>query len=87
MSRGNITSAAWKAQRRRVLERDEWTCGYCGVELVDKVNATVDHIDPIADNPGKFYADNELVAACHDCNSRKQDSLSFRVPYINDRFL
>lgn len=50
-----------EAQRRQILERDEYLCGYCGAEAV-----CVDHIVPwshMQDN----HPEN-LIAACWLCN-------------------
>ena len=64
-------AAADPAQRRihpilrgTVLERDGWTCAYCGRET-----AEVDHVAPRA--RGGATAPNNLVAACRDCNKAK----------------
>ena len=36
----------WQKTRRRILNRDNWTCTYCGKKLVNS-DATVDHIVPL----------------------------------------
>ena len=54
----------WKFIRLQVLERDAYQCGYCG-----KPAGTVDHIQPRAQ--GGLHAMDNLVAACHSCNCRK----------------
>jgi len=50
--------------RGAVLERDGWTCAYCGRET-----AEVDHVAPRA-RGGPTIAIN-LVAACRPCNEAK----------------
>jgi 5-methylcytosine-specific restriction protein A len=56
--------SAWDRQRRVVLDRDRYTCGYCGEHAT-----TVDHRKPKAeggtDDPGN------LVACCVVCQQRK----------------
>ncbi len=57
----------WKSIRKRILERDGYKCAYCGE------NAThVDHIVPVCD--GGSYEDDNLVAACKNCNALKSSS-------------
>jgi hypothetical protein len=58
----------WSSVRARILERDEWTCGYCGNEA-----EAVDHIHPRSKGGGN--EDENLVACCKPCNSRKKDRL------------
>ena len=58
-------TAKFKAQRIRVLNRDAYTCYYCGID-----NAThVDHVVPKAMGGGDEL--DNLVAACASCNQRK----------------
>lgn len=62
-------------QRNRliVLDRDNWSCSYCGVALIEsKVAnnaATVDHLVPrSAGGTDDVY---NLVACCRVCNAKK----------------
>jgi hypothetical protein len=64
-------AAADPAQRRihpilrgAVLDRDGWTCAYCGHEATE-----VDHVDPRA--RGGATKPHNLVAACRLCNKTK----------------
>jgi hypothetical protein len=64
-------AAADPAQRRihpilrgAVLDRDGWTCRYCGREATE-----VDHVDPRA--RGGATTPANLVAACRPCNKGK----------------
>jgi 5-methylcytosine-specific restriction endonuclease McrA len=50
--------------RGAVLDRDGWTCAYCGTET-----AEVDHVDPRA--RGGATTSTNLVAACRPCNKAK----------------
>lgn len=58
-------SRAWKLIRRAVLERDHWTCRYCG-----RPANTVDHVVSL-DKGGAPLAMSNLVACCAACNGRK----------------
>lgn len=67
--------------RFEVLERDEFTCQYCGAKAPDVV-LHVDHVIPQSAG-GSSEADN-LVTACQDCNLGKGKS---ELRYIPDRIL
>ena len=60
----------WATMRKRILDRDGWICGYCGVALVTS-NATVDHIIPQIVAPHLRYDPDNLRAACRPCNGAK----------------
>lgn len=97
MARESARGPVWDAQRRRVLERDGWTCAYCGRELIDgaagKEGATVDHIEALAlygknSNGGaRVYRDDELISACRGCNSSKGVKALTRTRYLNPKWL
>jgi 5-methylcytosine-specific restriction endonuclease McrA len=59
---------ASRGTRFKVLERDNFTCRYCGGKSPDVV-LDVDHIVPVRDG-GTDDLDN-LVSACVDCNTGK----------------
>jgi hypothetical protein len=61
-------------------------CFYCGVELIYKLNFTVDHIIPRL-NLGAEQLDN-LVPACRNCNSTKgtKDIEQFRFHLAIQQF-
>jgi 5-methylcytosine-specific restriction endonuclease McrA len=57
--------------KRKVFERDNNTCGYCGCTL-NSVNRTIDHVVPISKGgPRNEYTN--VVACCNECNSKKGD--------------
>lgn len=58
-------------RRFRILQRDEFQCRYCGRRARDGVRLEVDHIVPRA--RGGSDNDDNLVTACHECNSGKSD--------------
>ena len=86
MSKNSKTDAAWKAQRLRILARDQWRCQYCGVALDGEHNsptsATVDHIDAVALDPTRVYRDEDLVACCRRENGRKSDRALLRTDWF-----
>lgn len=51
--------------RRRILERDEYACTYCGA----KENLTLDHVIPRSKGGG--HDDFNLVTCCRSCNTSK----------------
>lgn len=54
-----------------------WSCAYCHKPLLGKANVEVDHIIPLNSPLGRNARYN-LVAACHDCNRSKSDTLDMR---------
>ena len=58
---------SYKLARRWVLERDRWSCVYCG-----QAANQVDHVIPR--NHGGSDLPNNLVAACAKCNNLKGSS-------------
>ena len=57
-------NAKWKAQRLRVLNRDQWICFYCHGPANE-----ADHIIPKV-NGGSDSMEN-LISACRMCNAHK----------------
>jgi 5-methylcytosine-specific restriction endonuclease McrA len=59
--------------RQRVLERDHFTCQYCGQRHSKQSShlLTLDHVTPRSQG-GRATYDN-LVACCLSCNQRKAD--------------
>ena len=49
-----------------MLERDNWTCAYCGGHA-----RTVDHVMPQSRGGGNTWMNT--VAACGPCNNKKAD--------------
>ncbi len=58
------------AMRRRILERDDYTCHYCG-ERKPVSQLEVDHILP--HSRGGAGDESNLVTACRECNRDKSD--------------
>lgn len=67
-----LGSGKWKQVRLKVLARDGWQCTYCGTHL-DKTNAQVDHVVPLAKDASDPFNMDGLVAACKQCNTVKGD--------------
>jgi hypothetical protein len=62
---GAQRTALWRL-RRRVFERDGWTCRYCGKAIEPKGWAIAEHVIPDG-----LTSEENLVAACRSCNKRK----------------
>ncbi|MGH9891559.1 MAG: HNH endonuclease [bacterium] len=60
---------ASRAQRRRILERDNWTCQLCGVYRADGRELDIDHREPYS--LGGKTDDENLQTLCATCNRRK----------------
>lgn len=86
MAKHSARGAAWDAQRKRVLDRDGWTCQRCAKPLAG-ADATVDHIEPIVLDPGREYRDDELQALCRRCNGVKSDRTAERTPWLNPAWI
>jgi hypothetical protein len=67
--RRGMSDSQWRKVRARILERDEWTCQYCGSED----DLTCDHVIPLIRGGGND--DDNLTTACRSCNSSKGDKL------------
>lgn len=74
-----LNTTEWKKTRLQILERDNYTCGYCGNEAT-----SVDHILPRA--LGGTHDPGNLIACCTPCNSRKQDRVMIRQPWVSPRW-
>lgn len=70
MTRGR--SAGYFALRFQVLERDRFTCQYCGA-FAPNVQLEVDHVVPVAAG-GTDELEN-LVTSCFACNRGRGDAL------------
>jgi 5-methylcytosine-specific restriction endonuclease McrA len=63
-----------------VFIRDGWCCVYCGTTVrqyqangyLSGDEATIDHVKPLA--LGGEHSYSNIVTACWDCNTKKQDS-------------
>lgn len=64
--KGRPPRQVWWALRQAVLERDEYTCVYCGRR---SGRLTLDHVVPVS-RGGSSVLEN-LVTACVGCNSAK----------------
>lgn len=58
-----------KKRRFEVLKRCGFRCHYCGARGTDGVELHVDHVHPVS--KGGDNSDDNLVAACRDCNLGK----------------
>lgn len=84
MSKQSSRGSTWEALRKRVLDRDGWTCVYCGKPL-EGDDATADHITP--KDAGGEDAEWNLVASCRADNGRKSNKVMIRMPWFNRTWL
>jgi 5-methylcytosine-specific restriction endonuclease McrA len=78
---------------RSILVRDLYTCQYCGKKLSNKTG-TKDHVIP--ESQGGLNTWNNLVAACHTCQQKKDNHMPEdvhmwpkskpRAPTLEERF-
>ena len=65
-------TAISKVNYNKILERDNWTCQYCGVKtskdlpLKDNNYTTFDHVIPLC--RGGTETEHNIVVACYKCN-------------------
>lgn len=55
-------------RRFSILNRDKFTCQYCGSKA-PKVELTIDHRIPLC--KGGTYSDDNLLTCCEECNQGK----------------
>ncbi len=60
-----------KKLRKKIMERDNYTCQLCGKYMPDEVGLHVDHIIPISKG-GKTISSN-LQVLCSKCNGKKSN--------------
>ena len=66
------------AKRFAILERDNFTCQYCGRNVREhKVVLVIDHVNPL--KRGGNDATDNLITACVECNSGKRASIMKHV--------
>ena len=81
----NVPKRGLRWNRRAVLQRDKYTCAYCGIvrgdkqrgKPINKHNFTVDHMVPVS-RGGKNTWGN-TVCACPVCNQRKANRTPHEV--------
>jgi 5-methylcytosine-specific restriction endonuclease McrA len=72
-------SAEYKRNRKLILEQSQHICHYC-----QGYANTADHIVPVSQ--GGTHELSNLLAACHQCNSTRQDRTMVRLKYWNRRY-
>ena len=65
-----------RAKRFRVLARDNFRCVYCGVRP-EETELHIDHLFPVCE--GGDGSEDNLVAACIDCNIGKRGQVLTRL--------
>lgn len=59
--------------RTQIMERDNYTCQFCGKYMPDGVGLQIDHIVPVSKG-GKTIPSN-LQVLCSKCNGKKHDKM------------
>jgi len=62
-------SNSLKVVPKKVLERDSYTCGYCGKHLAKTWDRTMDHVFPLSKGGPDTY--DNVTACCKKCNNQK----------------
>lgn len=60
-----------KSVRRAIYKRDGNRCIWCGRKEDEVRMLTLDHVVPYSQDPTKAKDLQNLVTACHSCNSRR----------------
>ena len=87
MSGSFTKTAKWKALRLTVLERDAYTCRYCGMEPSDHTLLHADHVLPASMYPELQWEIDNLVTACRRCNLKKGASTVKRCTWVDPKYL
>ena len=77
-----VPKKSLRLNRSNILERDSYTCIYCG-KKPSPSKLTIDHIIPKSrwkdippeKKPGEFNSWENLATACKECNTKKGNSL------------
>ena len=90
--------ATWEQRRRRrssvnrdrlaILERDQYTCQYCGAGPLPPRALHVDHVVPLS--RGGQDAEENKITACAHCNLTKSDKMLWAEwipPHPTDRLI
>lgn len=62
-----------KTIRFAILQRDKFTCKYCGNKATENIKLHVDHVIPVS--KGGTDDLNNLVTSCSECNIGKSDKI------------
>jgi len=76
LKNNNRSNVKIPLNRKNILKRDGFKCVYCG----NTSNLTIDHIVPKSKG-GKSSWEN-LVAACIDCNNKKDDKFLHEIGMV-----
>ncbi len=68
-------SLEYKLWREAVYERDNWTCGWCGIKSRKgtKVELNPHHIKPFAQFPELRFAIDNGITLCRDCHKTTEN--------------
>jgi len=73
-------TAEYKRNRKETLEKNNYICHYCSGHA-----NTADHIIPVSKGGGNELSN--LLPACTNCNSTRQDRDMVRLRYWNRKYV
>lgn len=80
-----LTSNAWQILRVQALERDNFCCVVCGIDVSGKRQARIDHIKPRRTHPKLAFSLDNLRTLCPDCDAQAHREKGMRH-YSGERF-
>ncbi len=68
----------YKEFRKRVLERDKYTCQHCGKSGTKLNPLQVEHLKPKATYPELIFEMSNCIVLCRSCHSKQPSTKTFR---------
>lgn len=66
-----LKDARWQKKRLEIMQRDNFTCAYCGKGLESGVTLNVHHIYYVKNNKPWEYPNDSLITLCAECHERQ----------------
>ncbi|MET7431969.1 HNH endonuclease [Streptomyces flaveolus] len=76
--RYGISSGTWRSLKRRVDQRDNGHCYYCGGPPAEGETLQLDHITPVAEGGSPAALDNLGLIHAHPCHAEKSKAEALR---------
>ena len=73
----------WVFTRKKIYERDNWTCQECGQKCCNEIKIQCHHIDYDINNSNP----SNLITLCASCHSKTNYTRKSWKDYFKDRFL
>lgn len=72
----------WYAKRRKILDRDNHKCQWCGKTTNLQVHHKYYNVYPNGKHPKPWdYPDNALITLCHDCHVKYHTKYTVKTYY------